>query len=163
VGSFVLSVRNRNVNVSIILEWKNVMLYEISHGIEHFLCRVLVIPASHLVRYNIVLSTHIPRHPPQERGAWCTIESLHLMSLATKQQHPLLYSQTGFIHKNVWQENSKSYNYLRNTSSLELIIKYCSVNCCCSAVTMPIKLNICLRVSYGVPGIPPPSPRNPSD
>ena len=69
-----------------------------------FLCRVLATPASHLVSYNIVLSTHIPRHP-HRRGAWCTIESLHLMSLATKQQH-LLYS--GFIHKNVWQENSKS-------------------------------------------------------
>ena len=43
-----------------------------------------------------------------------------------------------FFHKTAWQESSNFYSDLRNTSSSELT-KYYYVNCCCSAVTMPIR------------------------
>ena len=43
-----------------------------------------------------------------------------------------------FFHKTAWQESSNFYSDLRNASSSELTKYYC-VNCCCSAVTMPIR------------------------
>ena len=45
-----------------------------------------------------------------------------------------------FAHKTARQESSKFYSDLRNASSLALTKYYC-INCCCSAVTMPIKLS----------------------
>ena len=45
-----------------------------------------------------------------------------------------------FLHKTAWQESSNFYSDLRNSSSSELTMYYC-VNCCCNAVTMPIRLS----------------------
>jgi len=45
-----------------------------------------------------------------------------------------------FAIKITRQESSKFYSDLRNASSLELTKYYC-INCCCSAVAMPIKLS----------------------
>ena len=67
------------------------------------------------------------------------IERLRLTSQAVK--HPQTLSVIfRFTHKTARQESSKFYSDLRNTSSLELTKYYC-INCRCSTVTMPIKLN----------------------
>ena len=67
-----------------------------------------------------------------------TIEWLRLTSQAVKHpQHSVLFR---FTHKTARQESSKFYGDLRNASSLALTKYYC-INCCCSEVTMPIKLS----------------------
>ena len=45
-----------------------------------------------------------------------------------------------FARLHARQESSRFYSDVRNASSLELAKYYC-VNCCCSTVTMPIKLS----------------------
>ena len=64
----------------------------------------------------------------------CRIERLHLTSPAVNQQkRPPLY----FFHKTAWQESSDFYSDLRNERSSDL--QSTTVNCHCSAVTMPIR------------------------
>ena len=80
-----------------------------------------------------------PRPRPENgRTGDKPIERLRLTSQAVKHlQHSVLFR---FAHKTARQESSKFYNDLRNASSVELTQYYC-INCHCSAVTMPIKLN----------------------